>query len=258
MISWDLSTCSLSDGKLYRATLLSKLEEIFTTSVTCVVKHEQQSVWILHCCSVKQYKVMKKINMIPKKIYFGWLFFTFFGEFLCCRVKKSGFHKGLMIPWFLQSLAVSQRHHGVSLSVSPGGPVPSKASCGGDCCGLLRLPLPSEIDELIVGLLPVCLCPGWRRPGYGWESQLWHPPWGYYCGRPAGGPGGWWPPGAALTHILLSHPWRHSGTLPDMHLWLAQTKWLSVECCDSTGKLPDCAKLLLMAAVRKGQKRKTT
>lgn len=98
-----------------------------------------------------------------------------------------------MIPWFPQSLAVSQRHHGVSLSVSPGGPVPSKASCGGDCCGLLQLPLPSEIDELIVGLLPVCLCPGRRRPGYGWESQLWHPPWGYYCSCPAGGPGGWWP-----------------------------------------------------------------
>jgi len=65
-------------------------------------------------------------------------------------------------------------------------------------------------------------------------------------------------PGAALTHILLSHPWRHSGTLPDMDLWLAQTKWLSVEYGNSTGKLPDCAKVVLMAAVRKGQKRKRT
>jgi len=51
----------------------------------------------------------------------------------------------------------------------------------------------SEIDELIVWLLPVCLCPGWRCPGYRWESQLWHPPWGCYCSHPAGGPGGWWP-----------------------------------------------------------------
>lgn len=98
-----------------------------------------------------------------------------------------------MVAWFLQSIALSQGHHSVCLSVSPGGPVLSKASCGGDYCGLLQLPLPSEIDELIVGLLPVCLYPGRRCPGYGWESQLWHLPWGYYCSCPAGGPGGWWP-----------------------------------------------------------------
>lgn len=132
-------------------------------------------------------------SAMPNNYTFLWLFFTLTGRFCCCQVKKSGLIKNLMILWFLQSLALSQRHHGVSLSVSPGGPVPSKASCGGDCCGLLQLPLPSEIDELIVGLLPVCLCPGWRRPGYGWESQLWHLPWGYYCSCPAGGPGGWWP-----------------------------------------------------------------
>lgn len=109
-----------------------------------------------------------------------------------------GFYKSFcndcqIIPWFPQSLAISQLFPGVDVSAGPGGPVPSKASGGGDCCGLLRLPLPSEIDELIVELLPVCLCPGWRCPGYGWESQLWHLPWGYYCGRPAGGPGGRWP-----------------------------------------------------------------
>lgn len=45
---------------------------------------------------------------------------------LFCQVKKSGFNKGLMLSWFLQSLALSQRHCGVGLSVSPGGPVPSK------------------------------------------------------------------------------------------------------------------------------------
>lgn len=83
------------------------------------------------------------------------------------------------------------------------------------CCGLFfKFPLSSEIDELIVWLLPVCLCPGWRCPGYGWESQLWHPPWGCYCSRPAGGPGGLVAPGPGPTHILLSHPWRHSGTPP--------------------------------------------
>ena len=48
----------------------------------------------------------------------------------------------------------------------------------------------SQIDELIVELLPVCLCPVGGRPGYGRESQLWHPSWGRYCSCPAGGPGG--------------------------------------------------------------------
>lgn len=72
------------------------------------------------------------------------------------------------------------------------------------------------------------------------------------------GPWGLVAPGAALTHILLSHPWRHSSALLYVDLRLAQTKWLSVECSSSTGKLPDCAKPLLMAAVRKGQERKLT
>lgn len=98
--------------------------------------------------------------------------------------------------WFHGFCRVWQFHNATMVSASVSALVAlslPKASCGGDCCGLLQLPLPSEIDELIVGLLPVCLCPGWRRPGYGWESQLWHPPWGYYCSCPAGGPGGWWP-----------------------------------------------------------------
>ncbi|KAG7228335.1 hypothetical protein INR49_009199 [Caranx melampygus] len=30
-----------------------------------------------------------------------------------------------------------------------------RRAVGGDCCGLLELPLPSEIDELMVGLLPL-------------------------------------------------------------------------------------------------------
>lgn len=81
----------------------------------------------------------------------------------------------------------------VSASVS-WWPCPvEKQTVSAPCCGLLQRPLPSEIDELIVWLLPVCLCPGRRCPGYGWESQLWHPPWGRHCSRPAGGPGGsWW------------------------------------------------------------------
>lgn len=93
-------------------------------------------------------------------------------------------------------VSVWQNHNATVVSVSVSAlvalslPKPSSRSA---CCGLLQMPLPSEIDELIVGLLPVCLCPGRRRPGYGWESQLWQPPWGYYCSRPAGGPGGWWP-----------------------------------------------------------------
>lgn len=93
-------------------------------------------------------------------------------------------------------VSVWQNHNATVVSVSVSAlvalslPKPSSRSA---CCGLLQMPLPSEIDELIVGLLPVCLCPGRRRPGYGWESQLWQPPWGYYCSCPAGGPGGWWP-----------------------------------------------------------------
>lgn len=50
-----------------------------------------------------------------------------------------------------------------------------------------------KIDELIAALLPLCLCPGWGRLGYGRESQLWHPPWCRYCSQPAGGHGGWQP-----------------------------------------------------------------
>lgn len=145
---------------------------------------------------VKREKYFIAVEMKPKcqtNTFFCDYFSHSLEGFNCCQVRKSGSNKNLMIPRFLQSLALSQRHHGVSLRVSPGGPGPSKASCGGDCCGLLQLPLPSKIDELIVGLLPVCLCPGRRRPGYGWESQLWHLPWGYYCSCPAGGPGGWWP-----------------------------------------------------------------
>lgn len=68
----------------------------------------------------------------------------------------------------------------------------------------LQMPLPSEIDELIVGLLPVCLCPVRRRPGYGWESQLWHLPWGYYCNRPAGGPGGLNPGCSSDPHTAVT------------------------------------------------------
>lgn len=91
--------------------------------------------------------------------------------------------------WFHGFCSVWQFHNATAVSASASAPVALSLAC----CGLLQMPLPSKIDELIVGLLPVCLCPGWRRPGYGWESQLWRPPWGHYCGRPAGGPGGWWP-----------------------------------------------------------------
>lgn len=63
-------------------------------------------------------------------------------------------------------------------------------------CGLAwlqHLRLPSHIDELIAALLPVSLCPGRGRPGYGRESQLWHPPWCRYYDWPAGGHWGWQP-----------------------------------------------------------------
>lgn len=65
------------------------------------------------------------------------------GGFPFCHVEKSGFNKGLMPPWFLQSLALSQCHSGVSLGVSPSGPVPSKKrALRRACCGLLQMPLP--------------------------------------------------------------------------------------------------------------------
>lgn len=64
-------------------------------------------------------------------------------------------------------------------------------------------------------------------------------------------------PGAALTHILLSHPWRHSSTFPYRDLWLAPIKWPWLKCSYSTGKLPDWTKPLTMTAA-KGQKRKVT
>lgn len=109
-----------------------------------------------------------------------------------------------------------------------------------------------KIDELIVGLLPVCLCPGRRCPGYGWESQLWHPPWGYYCNRPTGGLGGGgccWPPAQPWPTYCCHTPGdkvaRASTRGSD---WLRQND-SAVESSNSTGKLPDCAKPLLMAAV---------
>lgn len=136
----------------------------------------------------------------------------------------------------LMSLALLQHrhhHHGVGFGVSPGGPVQWEL-WEGACCGLLQLPLPWEIDELIVGLLPVCLCPGRRCPGYGWESQLWHPPWGFYCGRPAGGPGGWWP----WEQIWLTYCCHTLGdtaalTPAPTSDWLGR-EWLSVEGRETT------------------------
>lgn len=139
-------------------------------------------------------------------------------------------------------------HNATMVSASASAPVPSEASRGGDCCGLLQLPLPSEIDELIVGLLPVCLCPGWRRPGYGWESQLWHLPWGYYCSRPAGGPGGWWP-WEKLWPTYCCHTPGDTAALSQHPALIGADK---MSLCEA-GKLPECAKRVWMAAVRKGQ-----
>lgn len=133
-----------------------------------------------------------------------------------------------------------------------------KASCGGDCCGLLRLPLPSVDWWIDCGAAASVSVP-WAKASRlrvgipAMASAL-----GLLLWLSCRGPWGLVAPGAALTHILLSHPWRHSGTLLHTALWLAQAKWLSVESSNSTGKLPDCVKLLLMAAVCKGQQRKTT
>lgn len=68
----------------------------------------------------------------------------------------------------------------------------------------------------------------------------------------AGGPGSSSDPHTAVTPLETQ---QHS---PNMDFWLAPTKWLSVKGSNSTGKLPDCAKLLLMTAARKGWKRKAT
>lgn len=113
-------------------------------------------------------------------------FFTW--EFLCFPRQEKIAAYSIYRAWHF--------HNATMVSVSVSALVALSLPRGtvrGACCGLLQLPLPSEIDELIVGLLPVCLCPGRRCPGYEWESQLWHPPWGHYCSGPAGGQGGWWP-----------------------------------------------------------------
>lgn len=105
----------------------------------------------------------------------------------------------LIKVWCLYGFRRVWRFHSVTVvSVSVSALValslPKSELSGGPAVAFWRCHSLPEIDELIVGLLPVCLCPGRRCPGYGWESQLWHPPWGYYCSRPAGGPGGCWPP----------------------------------------------------------------
>lgn len=109
----------------------------------------------------------------------------------------------IKVWWFHGFCSVWQFHNAtvVSVLVALRLPKPSSRSA---CCGLLQMPFPSEIDELIVGLLPVCLCPVRRRPGYGWESQLWHLPWGYYCSRPAGGPGGLNPGSSSDPHTAVT------------------------------------------------------
>lgn len=107
------------------------------------------------------------------------------GDFSFVRLRKVAFNKGLMPArvWRFHSATVVS----VSVSALVALSLPKSQLSGGPAVAFCRCHSLPKIDELIVGLLPVCLCPGRRCPGYGWESQLWHPPWGYYCNRPTGG-----------------------------------------------------------------------
>lgn len=162
----------------------------------------------------------------------------------------------LIKVWCLYGFRRVWRFHSVTVvSVSVSALValslPESELSGGPAVALWRCHSLPEIDELIVGLLPVCLCPGRRCPGYGWESQLWHPPWGYYCSRPAGGPGGCWPPEQPWPTYCCHTPGDTVARAPTRGSdWLRQND-SAVESSNSTGKLPDCAKPLLMAAVRR-------
>lgn len=142
------------------------------------------------------FPIFVKLDKKKKSIYFHIIWRGRWwwggGGFLFCQVEKSGFNKGLLPArvWrFHSATAVS-----VSVSALVALSLPKGKLSGGPAVAFCRCHSLFKIDELIVGLLPVCLCPGRRCPGYGWESQLWHPPCGYYCNRPTGDLGGCWPP----------------------------------------------------------------
>lgn len=169
-----------------RRLLLKKLR-IYLILFFIAQAHKQQMVL---------FPIFVKLDKKKKSIYFHIIWRGRWwwggGGFLFCQVEKSGFNKGLLPArvWrFHSATAVS-----VSVSALVALSLPKGKLSGGPAVAFCRCHSLFKIDELIVGLLPVCLCPGRRCPGYGWESQLWHPPCGYYCNRPTGDLGGCWPP----------------------------------------------------------------
>lgn len=164
-----------------------------------------------------------------------------------------------MSPRFLQSLAVSQRHRGVSLSVSPGGPVPSK----GELWGWLLWPFCGchSLQRLMNWLWGCCQCV--CALGEGVPVTGGNPSYGIRPGATivavlqgalgAGGPGSSSDPHTAVTPLETQRHSPLNGPLigSDKMTLCGVLQFRS-------GRPPDCAKLLLMVAVRKGQKRKTT
>lgn len=151
------------------------------------------------------------------------------------RSTKTSTIKG---PRFLQRLALSQGHGGVGLARL--APVALSLAC----CGLLQMPLPLRdwwIDCRAAASVSVPWMKASRlRVGIPAMAAALGPLLWPSCR----GPRGLVAPGAALTHILLSRPWRHSGTL----LRLAREKMTR---CGAERRYLTVPKLDLTAAVRK-------
>lgn len=145
---------------------------------------------------------------------------------------------------------------GVSAPVALSLPKPSR---GGDCCGLLAVATPFRDWWIDCGAAASVSVP-WAKASRlrvgipAMASAL-----GLLLWPSCRGPRGLVAPGAALTHILLSHPWRHSGTLLLKSLRLAPAKWLSAEGSDSAqGNYLIVPNSSWWQQLGKGQKRKAT
>lgn len=155
------------------------------------------------------------------------------------RSRKSSSIKG---PRFLQRLALSQGRGGGGLARL--APVALSLAC----CGLLQMPLPSRdwwIDCRAAASVSVPWMKASRlRVGIPAMAAALGPLLWPSCR----GPRGLVAPGAALTHILLSRPWRHSGTLLRADLPLAREKMTR---CGAERLYLTVPKLYFTAAVSK-------
>lgn len=158
------------------------------------------------------------------------------------RSRKS---RSVKSPRFLQRLALSQGGGGVGLACL--APVALSLAC----CGLLQMPLPSRdwwIDCRAAASVSVPWMKASRlRVGIPAMAAALGPLLWLSCR----GPWGLVAPGAALTHILLSRPWRHSGTLLRTDLRLAPEKMAR---CGTERLYLTVPKLYFTAAGRKGQR----